>query len=288
MNNFCNICPNQCNVSRSANHLGRCGAERDIKIAKYYLHPFEEPIISGSKGSGTIFFTGCPLKCVFCQNYELSRNVRGKTISPKELADIYKRLEDMGAHNINLVTPSHYTDKIIESFEIYKPLIPVVYNTHSYESLETLKTIDKYVDIYLPDLKFYNGEISKRYTGLFNYFEHASKSIEFMMNSKKTVIDNGIMKSGVIVRHLVLPLSSNDSIDIINWFAKNKKNGAYISIMSQYTPFGKIENFPELNRKITKKEYTRVLNALYDSGIENYFLQELSSSDTKFIPTWDF
>lgn len=288
MDNFCNICPNQCNVSRSANHLGRCGAERDIKIAKYYLHPFEEPVISGSKGSGTIFFTGCPLKCVFCQNYELSRNVRGKTISPKELADIYKRLEDMGAHNINLVTPSHYTDKIIESFEIYKPQIPVVYNTHSYESLETLKTIDKYVDIYLPDLKFYNGEISKRYTGLFNYFEHASKSIEFMMNSKKTVIDNGIMKSGVIVRHLVLPLSSNDSIDIINWFAKNKKNGAYISIMSQYTPFGKIENFPELNRKITKKEYTRVLNALYDSGIENYFLQELSSSDTKFIPTWDF
>ena len=154
MNNFCNICPNKCNVSRSANHLGRCGAERDIKIAKYYLHPFEEPIISGSKGSGAIFFTGCPLKCVFCQNYELSRNVRGKTISPKELADIYKRLEDMGAHNINLVTPSHYADKIIESFEIYKPQIPVVYNTHSYESLETLKTIDKYIDIYLPDLKF--------------------------------------------------------------------------------------------------------------------------------------
>ncbi len=288
MNNFCNICPNKCNVLRTEKNLGRCGAERDIKIAKYYLHPFEEPIISGSKGSGAIFFTGCPLKCVFCQNYELSRNIRGKTISPKELADIYKRLEDMGAHNINLVTPSHYTDKIIESFEIYKPQIPVVYNTHSYESLETLKTIDKYVDIYLPDLKFYNGEISKRYTGLFNYFEHASKSIEFMMNSKKTVIDNGIMKSGVIVRHLVLPLSSNDSIDIINWFAKNKKNNAYISIMSQYTPFGKIENFPELNRKITKKEYTRVLNALYDSGIENYFLQELSSSDTKFIPTWDF
>ena len=288
MNNFCNICPNKCNVLRTENSLGRCGAERDIKIAKYYLHPFEEPIISGTNGSGTIFFTGCPMRCVFCQNYEVSRNQRGKKISPKELSEIYKHLEDLGAHNINLVTPSHYTDRIIESFEIYKPNIPIVYNTHSYESLETLSKIDKYIDIYLPDLKFYDSEISKRYTGLSNYFEHASKSIEFMMNSKKTVIQNGIMKSGVILRHLVLPLSSNDSTQIIKWFSSHQKNGAYISIMSQYTPFGNIEKYPELNRKITKKEYNRVLNAIYDSDITNYFIQELSSSDTKFIPTWDF
>lgn len=288
MNNFCNICPNKCNVSRNANSRGRCGAEKDIKIAKYYLHPFEEPIISGSKGSGTIFFTGCPLRCVFCQNYELSRNQRGKIVTPKKLSDIFKQLEDMGAHNINLVTPSHYTNQLIESFEIYKPQIPIVYNTHSYESIETLKLIDKYIDIYLPDLKFLSPSISKRYTGLNNYFDYASKSIEFMMNSKKTIIKDGIMQSGVIVRHLVLPLCFNDSIDIINWFSQNKNNGAYISIMSQYTPFGKIDNYPELNRKITKREYNRVLNALYSSDIDNYFIQELTSSSTEFIPQWDF
>ena len=288
MSNYCNICHKKCNVDRENGRLGRCGAENKIKIAKYYLHPFEEPLISGKKGSGTIFFTGCALRCVFCQNYELSRNTRGKTITPSQLADIFKKLEDMGAHNINLVTPSHYANEIIKAFEIYTPKIPVVYNTHGYEDIETLKKLDKYISVYLPDLKWFNPEVSKRYTGLSDYFEVASNAVKFMMNSKKTVIENGLMKSGVIVRHLILPLCSNDSVEIIKWFSENKINEPYFSLMAQYTPFGDIEKYPELKRKITKKEYGRALNAIENYDISDCFIQDLTSSKEEYIPSWDF
>ena len=288
MSNYCNICPNKCNALRTESNLGRCKATNDIKIAKYYLHPFEEPLISGKNGSGTIFFTGCALRCVFCQNYELSRNLRGKIITPTQLADIFKELEEKGAHNINLVTPSHYASEIIKAFEIYTPKIPVVYNTHGYEDIETLKKLDKYISVYLPDIKFYSAEVSKRYTGLSDYFEVASKAVKFMMNSKKTVIENGLMKSGVIVRHLILPLSSNDSVEIIKWFSENKVNDPYFSLMAQYTPFGDIEKYPELKRKITKKEYQRALNAIENAGITDCFIQDLTSSKEEYIPSWDF
>ena len=288
MSNYCNICPNKCNTLRTIDSLGRCRATNEIKIAKYYLHPFEEPLISGKNGSGTIFFTGCALRCVFCQNYELSRNLRGKTVTPLQLSNIFKELEDKGAHNINLVTASHYANEIIKSFEIYTPKIPVVYNTHGYEDIETLKKLDKYISVYLPDLKFYSAEVSKRYTGLSDYFEVASKAIKFMMQSKQTVIENGLMKSGVIVRHLILPLSSNDSVEIIKWFSENKVNNPYFSLMSQYTPFGDIEKYPELKRKITKKEYQRALNAIENAGITDCFIQDLTSSKEEYIPSWDF
>ena len=287
MDNLCNICPNACNVDRNAK-IGRCGAYNDIKIAKYYLHPFEEPVVSGKNGSGTIFFTGCALRCVFCQNYELSRNTRGKIVTPNELADIFKELEDKGANNINLVTPSHYTYHIIKALEIYKPKIPVVYNTHGYEKIETLKDIDPYIDVYLPDLKFKSHTVSKRYTGKENYFEIASNAVKFMMDSKKKVIEHGLIKSGVIVRHLILPLSSNDSVDIVNWFIENKTNGAMFSLMGQYTPLGDIKNFKELNRKITKTEYERVLNALYNLDESECFIQDLSSASENYVPSWDF
>ncbi len=288
MNNYCNICPNNCNVNRNNGVLGKCGVSNDIKIAKYYLHPYEEPIVSGQNGSGTVFFTGCSLKCVFCQNYELSRAKTGKTITPKELSNIFKELEDMGAHNINLVTPSHYATKIIEALDIYKPNIPIVYNTHSYENIQTLKLIDKYVDVYLADLKFFSPLISKRYTSKENYFEVASNAVLYMLNSKKTVVDNGLIKSGVIVRHLILPMCQNDSVEIVNWFKQNQKNGAYFSLMSQYTPYGEIANFKELNRPITEREYNKVLNSLQDINEDKIFIQELNSSSTKYIPTWDF
>jgi putative pyruvate formate lyase activating enzyme len=268
--------------------VGYCKATNQLNIAKYYLHPFEEPIISGKNGSGTIFFTGCSLKCVFCQNYDLSRVNRGKNISITELVDIFKRLEDMGAQNINFITPSHYAYQIGEALSIYKPSIPIVYNTHSYENLQTLKYLNDYIDIYLPDLKFYDSLVSKRYTNKEDYFSIASKNIEFMMNSKKTIIENSVMKSGVIVRHLILPMQSNDSLKIIDWFFNHQKNGAYLSIMSQYTPFGDIENFPELKRKITKREYDKVLTYIYDLNIENCFIQDLKSADTSFIPKWDY
>ncbi len=285
--NLCNICPNNCLVDR-AKTVGRCGAKNEINIAKYYLHKFEEPVISGTNGSGTVFFTGCALRCVFCQNYELSRVKRGKTVTASELASIFKELEDMGAHNINLVTPSHYAYQIIEALNIYKPKIPIVYNTHSYENIKTLKDINPYIDVYLPDLKFFSKAVSKRYTGKENYFTVASENIKFMLQSKKTVIENGLIKSGVIVRHLILPLSSNDSIELVNWFINNKANGAMLSLMAQYTPLGDIKDYSELNRKITKAEYNRVLNALCALDESECFIQELSSASKDFVPEWDF
>ena len=288
MNKYCNICPNNCNALRIDGAKGLCGVSNQIQIAKYYLHPYEEPIISGKNGSGTVFFTGCGLRCVFCQNYELSRVKTGKTVTTKELSSIFKELEDMGAHNINLVTPAHYAHQIIEALEIYKPKIPIVYNTHSYEKIETLKLFDKYVDVYLPDLKFFSPAISKRYTGKEDYFEVASSAILFMLNSKKAVLEDGLLKSGVIVRHLILPMCQNDSVEIVNWFTKNNKNGAYFSLMSQYTPYGDIQNYKELNRPITKREYQKVVDSLQNLSEDKVFIQHLNSSSTKFIPKWDF
>jgi len=291
MNNFinvssCNLCPNNCHVDRNQT-AGACGATKQLKIAKFYLHPYEEPCISGKNGSGTVFFCGCPLKCVFCQNYEVSNNLTGKEISVKELADIFKQLEDMGAENINLVNPTHFVPQIAEAFEIYKPKLPIVYNTHGYELIETLKIANTFTDVYLPDMKYVSSKASKRYTGKENYFSVAEKAIDFMIKSRKTNIIDGKMISGVIVRHLILPLNTDDSIEVLRWFSKYKGE-AYFSLMGQYTPFGKIENFKELQRKITKREYEKVYSALLDFGIENYFVQELSSASEKYIPSWDF
>lgn len=288
MTDKCKICPIECGANRNQT-VGYCGQSNKIKIAKYYLHTFEEPPISGTKGSGTVFFCGCSLKCVFCQNYQLSRSQTGKEISPQELADVFKELEEMGAHNINLVTPSHFVYQIVEAFKIYRPKIPVVYNTHSYEKVETLKIIDPYVDVYLPDLKFFSPELSKRYTGKSDYFDVASKAIKFMLNSKKTVFSNdGLLKQGVVVRHMIMPLGVKDSKLLLDWFSQNKINGAYISLMGQYTPFGDNQNFPELKRSITKREYQRVYEHLLSLGITAYFAQELGSASESFIPTWDF
>ena len=287
LNFNCNLCPNFCNVDRRSKK-GACGSGDNLSISKYGLHYYEEPVISGTNGSGTVFFTGCSLKCAFCQNYELSRVLRGKTISHLELVDIFKSLEEKGAHNINLVTPSHYVKQIAKAFEIYKPSIPIVYNTHSYETLESLEIIAPYVDIYLPDLKFYSPDISKRYTNKENYFETATTAISYMLNAKKTVIENGLIKSGVIVRHLILPLCVSDSKKIINWFYENQKNGAYLSIMSQYTPLIKNENLPELNRKITSKEYNAVVDYALSKGLENVFIQDISSASEDYVPKWDY
>ena len=285
--NLCKLCPNFCNADRKTS-VGACGVDNKISIAKFGLHFHEEPLISGDKGSGTVFFTGCSLKCAFCQNYELSRVKRGKKITAENLADIFKTLEDLGAHNINLVTPTHFVKEIASAFDIYRPNLPVVYNTHSYETVETLKIIDPYVDIYLPDLKFVSPSISKRYTGKENYFEHASTAVKFMMQSKKTAIENGLIKSGVIVRHLILPLCQNDSLKVLDWFSKNQENGAYLSIMAQYTPLIKQEVLKELNRKITKTEYEKVVSYANELNLENVFLQELSSASEKYIPKWDY
>ena len=284
----CIICPVECGANRLKG-AGACGAE-GLRIAKYYLHPFEEPCISFEKGSGTIFFTGCNLRCAFCQNYEVSRAKRGKAITPEELADIFKELEDMGAENISLVTPSHVIPYLVRAFEIYKPKIPVVYNTGSYEKIDTLKRIDPYVDIYLPDMKFYSPALSKRYLGKENYFEYAGEAISFMANSKPLkMTEQGKMLSGCIVRHLVMPLCTSDSKTLLKWFNAYLPPSTYLSLMSQYTPFGEIEGYKELSRPITAREYNAVLDTALSLGLENrLFLQERKSSSEKYIPEWDY
>ena len=283
----CNLCPVECGANRLTG-VGACGVATP-KIAKYYLHPFEEPCISFQKGSGTIFFTGCNLRCAFCQNYELSRAQRGKDVTPQELADIFKQLEDMGAENVSLVTPSHLVPYLVRAFEIYKPKIPVVYNTSSYEKIDTLSSIDPYIDIYLPDLKFYSPALSKRYLGKENYFDIASEAISFMAERKPLVMTKeGKMLSGVIVRHLVMPLCVSDSKAIIRWVHNHLPSDVYLSLMSQYTPFGDIEGFPELSRPITAREYQTAVDTALSLGITNLFTQKRDSSTTKYIPSWDF
>ena len=285
MNN-CQLCPRLCNVDRSEKH-GACGVGEDVRIAKYYLHPFEEPVISGKNGSGTVFFCGCSLKCKFCQNYELSRNLRGKTITVNELADIFKELEDMGAHNVNLVTPTQFSDKIIAALKVYKPRIPVCYNTHGYELTETIKRLNDYVDIYLPDLKYFSPERSLRYSGVKDYFERALPAIELMIKSKPAVSgDDGLLKQGVIVRHLVLPQNLDETRKLLSELRPIIAD-AYLSLMSQYTPQGETE-YPELKRRITKREYDAAISAVNALGYEKVFLQDFSSQSEAFIPQWDY
>ena len=282
----CKLCPTECGANRLVG-VGACGVS-GLRIAKYYLHPFEEPCISFQNGSGTIFFSGCNLRCPFCQNYEVSRANRGKEITPAELADVFKELEDMGAENVSLVTPAHFVPYLVAAFRIYKPKIPVVYNTGSYEKMDTLRRIDEYVDIYLPDIKFYSSALSQRYLGKKDYFDVASEAIAFMSQKPLVMREDGKMLSGTIVRHLVMPLCTSDSKAILKWFSSSLPKDVYLSLMSQYTPFGNIEKFPELSRKITAREYNAVLDTAISLGIDKLFAQERNSSGEQYIPAWDF
>ncbi|MGN0813090.1 MAG: radical SAM protein [Candidatus Coproplasma sp.] len=285
----CKLCPISCGVDREKS-FGSCGV-MGIKIAKYYLHPFEEPVISFSKGSGCVFFCGCSLRCAFCQNYELSRNTRGKEISVKELSEIFRELEEEGADNINLVTPTHYVDKIAEAFALYRPQIPVVYNTHGYERIETIELAESFTDIFLPDLKFIDPFLAKRYTGRGNYAEYALPAIRKMAEKPLRLDESGKMLSGCIVRHLILPLAAYDSVKVVE-FISTLPDSVYFSLMSQYTPFGEAleENtkFPELKRRITDREYKTVLSAVKAANLKNVFLQDRASAQTDFIPRWDY
>ena len=283
----CKLCPLECGADRTKG-AGACGVSSPT-VAKYYLHPFEEPCISFSKGSGTIFFTGCNLRCVFCQNYELSRAQRGKTVTPKELADIFQELENQGADNISLVTAGHLIPYLVEAFEIYRPKIPVVYNSSCYEKVSSLALIDPYIDIYLPDLKFYSPSLSKRYTGRADYFDVASEALLFMAKKPLSMSEEGKMLSGVIVRHLVMPLGTGDSKALLKWLKTHMPETTKLSLMSQYTPFGEADKYPELTRKVTKREYETVLEEAFALGFgERLFAQERSSSGEKYIPSWDF
>ncbi len=281
----CNNCPNACCVDRNIS-LGYCGVNSEIKLARAGLHFGEEPCISGANGSGTIFFSGCSLRCVMCQNFDISHHCHGKYVSIPEFIQIIKNLEAAGAHNINFVTPSHYYSKIKEAISEYRPQIPLVYNSSGYDNVQNIK--DDLFDIYLFDLKYFSEENSLRYSNCNNYFEIASKVIKTACDIVgKPVFDkNGMLKRGVVVRHLVLPSNTNDSIKIIDWLNENAPNIIF-SLMSQYVPMYKASEYPEIDRKITKREYNKVLSKCFDSNFYDIYIQDLSSATKEFIPSFD-
>lgn len=284
---ICNLCPRKCNVNRDLKS-GFCGVSNTLKVARAQLHFWEEPIISGTNGSGTIFFSGCNLKCVYCQNYNISNENFGKFITTQRLAEIFKELENAGAHNINLVTPSHYVKQIVEALNIYKPKIPVVYNTSGYDSVEELKMLEGYVDVYLTDLKYCSSELSQKYSSAKNYFEMCSLAIKEMIRQQpKNVMENGLIKKGVIIRHMVLPNCINDSFKVLEWIKNNLGEDVIVSVMGQYTPYFNASKFPEINRKLKPVEYKLVINHFNKLGLKNGFMQSLDSADENFIPPFN-
>ncbi|WP_296627741.1 radical SAM protein [uncultured Negativibacillus sp.] len=284
----CRLCPRQCGVDRSK-QTGYCGVSDRVKLARAALHFWEEPCISGERGSGTVFFSGCALKCVFCQNYQLSAGHFGKEVSIQRLAEIFLELQQQGAHNINLVTGGHYVPQIVQALELVRKdlKIPVVYNSSGYETVETLRQLKGYVDIYLPDLKYYSPERSARYSNARDYFAVASQAVQEMFSQVGPVQfdEQGMLQKGVVVRHMVMPNGVEDTMDILTWIAEHLPlDDILVSVMSQYTPFYKSADYSEINRRLTQEEYDRVLDWMECMGIEQGFVQELSSAKEEYTP----
>ena len=291
MSEKCTLCPRACNVDRTqkAGFCGVFGASDAVKAAKAMLHFGEEPPISGEKGSGAVFFSGCTMRCVFCQNYEVSNHGYGKEITVSRLADIFLELQEKGAHNINLVTASHYAPQIIKALDTAKPRlqIPVIFNCGGYERIETLKMLEGYIDVYLPDVKYCDDALALRYSSAKNYFATARKALEEMLRQTgKYRMENGLIKKGVIVRHLILPSCYKDSIALLNALAPFKDD-ILISLMSQYYPCGKASDYPEINRRLTTFEYRKVLSECEKIGFDG-FMQERSSATAELTPDFDF
>lgn len=287
----CRLCPRKCGADRTVRR-GVCGADNRIMAARAALHYWEEPCISGTNGSGTVFFSGCSLKCCFCQNYNISNNNHGKEISIDRLGEIFLELQEKKAHNINLVNPTHYVPWIIQAIDLIRPhlKIPVVYNSGGYETIETLGMLQGYVDIFLPDLKYYFSERAAKYSQAENYFEYASKAILKMAEmTGETVIDeNGIMQRGLIIRHLVMPSGRLDSIKLLDWISENIPDDKFmISLMSQYTPIENCTEYPEINRCISAEEYDSVLRHAEKYDFNGYY-QDISSADESYTPQFDF
>ena len=288
----CTICPHNCKINRTKNP-GRCKSTDKIKIALYSIHNFEEPCISGEKGSGTIFFSNCNMNCVFCQNYEISQLGRGKEITIEELANVMIKQQERNVQNINLVTPTSYALHIVEAIKIARKKglkIPIVYNTNGYESVETLKLLEGYVDIYLPDLKYYYDDLAKKYSKVDNYFEIATKAIQEMYRQVGTPVldENGVMKKGLMIRHLILPNEVQNSKKVLKWVKENIDSNVYVSIMAQYFPTYKAKEIPKIARKITKEEYEKVENYLYELDLENGYIQELGEHEEEYVPRWEY
>lgn len=288
----CKVCPHNCKVNRINNEIGRCRASADAKIALASLHYYEEPCISGEKGSGAVFFSNCNMNCKFCQNYEISAEGKGKDITIEELADIFLDLQKKGANNINLVTPTIYAYQIIEAIKIAKSKglkIPIIYNSNGYESVDTLKKLEGYIDVYLPDFKYYFDDIAIKYSGAQNYFKVATEAIKEMYRQvgAPKLNENGIIQKGLIIRHLVLPNNIENSKKVLSWIKNNIEKNVYISIMAQYFPCYKAKNINELNRKLTREEYEEIENFVYELDITNGYMQDLGDHEEKYVPDFN-
>lgn len=288
----CRLCPRNCGVDRSNGQLGFCGAGALVRVGRAALHMWEEPCISGENGSGTVFFSYCTLQCVYCQNAQISQGHSGKEITVERLAEIFLELQQQGANNINLVTPTHYLPQITTALEIARNnglRLPIVYNTSGYEKPEMIQKLEGYVDVYLPDFKYYSADAARRYSAAPDYIEVAKQALDVMVRQvgKPQFDDDGIMTKGVIVRHLILPGRYEESKQLLAYLHQQYGNDIYISLMNQYTPFAQVKNYPELNCKIPQKVYEQIIDYAVELGIENGFIQEEGTAEESFIPNFD-
>ena len=288
----CELCPRRCGANRLAGKNGFCGGGKEVKVARAALHFWEEPCISGEEGSGTVFFSGCTMRCVFCQNREISRGEAGKLISTERLAEIFLELQKKGANNINLVTPMHYAPQITAALDIARKNglhLPIVWNTGGWELPESVEAVKNYSDIWLTDFKYFDNSLAEKFSNAKNYFENASASLKKMLEQTGEPVfdDDGMMKKGIIVRHLVLPGHTDDSKKVLRWLWENFGDKIWISIMNQYTPLCSEEKFPELSRKVTDEEYDEVVDFAVSLGIENAFVQDGEAVSESFIPPFD-
>lgn len=289
----CSLCPRNCGVNRLSEKRGFCGAGDKIRVARAALHYWEEPCISGNIGSGTVFFSYCTLKCVFCQNHNISQCSFGKEISIDRLGEIFIELQEKGALNINLVTPTHYVPQIIEAIRLGRNKglnIPIIYNSSGYEKVETIKLLKGYIDVYLPDMKYFDSKYSVKYSKAKDYFLYAKESIDEMINQVGNVEfdENGIIKKGVIIRHLMLPGLLFDSKKIVDYIHKTYGNKVYISLMNQYTPLEHVKEYPEINKPLNQKHYEALIDYSLDIGVEKGFIQEEGTAKESFIPLFNF
>ena len=288
----CGLCPRGCGIDRLAGETGFCGAGRDARVALASLHQWEEPCLSGDRGSGTVFFSHCNLRCVFCQNHAISHDGAGKRISIKRLSEIFREQQTRGAHNLNLVSPTPYVPQILEAIDCARAggfTLPVVYNTNSYETPATVSALAGYVDIYLPDLKYFDPQIAVKYSAAPDYFHHAAKAVEAMVKQAGPPLlgNDGLMRRGVIIRHLLLPGFLEDSKRIVEFIHRTFGDAVYLSLMSQYTPVYKAAEYPEINRTVEQTEYSTLVDYARSLGVSNGFIQEGGSAMESFIPEFD-
>lgn len=288
----CEMCPHRCKIDRTQNQIGRCKSKDTVKVAIASIHNYEEPCISGKNGSGTVFFSNCNLSCKFCQNYEISQQGLGKEITIERLSKIFLEQQSKGAHNINLVSPTSYAYQIIEAIKIAKKNgleIPTIYNTNGYENVETIKLLNGYIDVYLPDLKYAEDDLGKKYSNVDNYFEIATSAIKEMYNQVGENIydEDGMIKRGMIIRHLVLPNHTENTKKVLTWINSNMPKNITVSVMAQYFPTYKAKEIEDINRKITKREYKKVEDFLYSLDLENGYIQECGKNEEIYVPKWE-